>query len=138
MASVASPGVGVKPAGWPAPPSRGDVFLVTAVLLLAAALIVVRPGGGPPRTARVQVGGEVVRVLPLHEAARIDVPGPAGVSLVAVADGRARVLASPCAQQICVRRGWLREVGEVAVCVPNRLVVRIAGEGGRSFDGVSR
>ena len=111
---------------------------MTAVLLAAAVLLVVRPGGGPPRTARVQVAGEVARFLPLHEPARIDVAGPAGGSVVAVGDGRVRVLASSCAQQICVRRGWLREVGEVAVCVPNRLVVRVEGEGGPSFDGVSR
>lgn len=131
-------GGSVKPRGWPAPPSAGDVVLVAAVLLTAAGLLVARPGGGTPRAARVQVGDEVVHVLPLEEEARVEVAGPVGVSRVAVAAGRVRVLDSPCVQRICVRRGWLGEVGEVAVCVPNRLVVRVEGEGRRSFDGVSR
>ncbi len=109
-----------------------------AAVLAAAVLLVARPGGGTPRSASVRVGHEVVRVLPLDEGARLDVTGPAGVSQVLVEDGRIRVLASPCAQQVCVRRGWLRQVGDVAVCVPNRLVVRVEGEGGPSFDGVSR
>ena len=131
-------GTSVKQPGWPSPPSAGDIVLVAAVLLTAAGLLVARPGGGTPRTARVQVGDEVVHLLPLEEEARVEVTGPVGVSRVAVEEGRARVLDSPCVQQICVRRGWLREVGDLAVCVPNRLVVRVEGEGKRSFDGVSR
>ena len=46
--------------------------------------------------------------------------------------------ASNAIKAVCVRRGWLRQVGDVAVCVPNRLVVRVEGAGGPSFDGVSR
>ena len=137
LASVISPRGSVKPYQ-PLPPSPGDIVLAAVVLLSAAALLVARPGGGTPRAASVQVGGEVVRLLPLHEAARIEVPGPAGVSAVEVDGGRARVVDSPCARRICVRRGWLRAVGDVAVCVPNHLVVRVEGEGGPSFDGVSR
>ena len=132
-----SPWRGVKPPPWPAPPSPGDILLVAAVLA-AAALLVARPEGRTPRSASVRVGHEVVRVLPLDEGARLDVTGPVGVSQLRVEDGRIRVLASPCAQQVCVRRGWLRQVGDVAVCVPNRLVVRVEGAGGPSFDGVSR
>ncbi len=79
-----------------------------------------------------------MRLLPLSEAARIEVPGPAGASEVVVDGSRVRVAASPCARRICVRRGWLRAVGDVAVCVPNHLVVRVEGEGGPAFDGVSR
>ena len=137
-ASVVRPGGGVKTPPWPAPPTAGDIVLVTAVLLAAAGLLAVRPGGGTPRSARVQVGDEVVHMLPLDRAARVEVSGPVGVSRVAVEDGRVRVLDSSCVQRICVRRGWLREVGDVAACVPNRLVVRVEGEGRRPFDGVSR
>lgn len=131
-------GTSVKQMGWPSPPSAGDIVLVTVVLLAAAGLLVARPGGGTPRTARVQVGDEVVHRLPLQEDVRVEVSGPVGVSRVAVEEGRVRVLDSPCVQRICVRRGWLREVGDLAVCVPNRLVVRVEGEGKPSFDGVSR
>ena len=135
--SVVSPGRGVKPYR-PLPPSPGDIVLVAVVLAVAAALLVSRPGGGTPRSASVQVGGEVVRRLPLDEGVHIEVAGRAGVSEVVVDGGRVRVLDSPCARRICVRRGWLRAVGDVAVCVPNQLVVRVEGEGGPSFDGVSR
>ena len=137
LASVISARGSVKPYR-PLPPSPGDIVLVAVVLTMAAALMAARPGGGTPRSASLQVGGEVVRRLPLDEAARIEVPGPAGVSAVVVDGGRVRVAAAPCARQICVRRGWLRAVGDVAVCVPNHLVVRVEGEGGPAFDGVSR
>ncbi|MYI60489.1 MAG: hypothetical protein F4105_02245, partial [Gemmatimonadetes bacterium] len=39
----------------------------------------------------------------------------------------ARVLSAPCVHKICMRRGWIQRAGDVAACVPNGLVLRIAG-----------
>lgn len=44
---------------------------------------------------------------------------------IEVADGRARVLSSTCPDKICVGCGWLENKGESAVCLPNKVVVRI-------------
>jgi hypothetical protein len=110
--------------------------LVVAVLLVAALLGA--GGGDSPRPATVVVQSDSdARILPLDAAGRLEARGPLGISIVEVEAGRARVLASPCAQQICVRRGWLDGAGDIAACVPNRLVVRLEGPAGADFDGVS-
>ena len=36
---------------------------------------------------------------------------------------------SDCHNQICVNTGFIGRVGQVAVCLPNRLVLAVVGEG---------
>lgn len=45
--------------------------------------------------------------------------------IIAVEKGRIRFKEADCPNKICVNTGWLEEPGDVAVCLPNRVVVRI-------------
>lgn len=53
------------------------------------------------------------------------ISGPIGETLIEVVAGRARVLASPCRDQICVLAGWLEQTGQWSACLPNRIFVRV-------------
>ncbi|HHV60784.1 MAG TPA: NusG domain II-containing protein [Clostridiaceae bacterium] len=55
---------------------------------------------------------------------------------ILVEKGRIRVIESDCPDQVCVRTGWLTKTGELAVCVPNRLMIKIEGEN-LEIDGVT-
>ena len=57
----------------------------------------------------------------------LPVVGPLGVSEIEIGPKGARVISAPCAHKICMRQGWLQRAGDVAACVPNGLVLRIAG-----------
>ncbi len=62
-----------------------------------------------------------------------------GVSEVEIETGAARIVTAPCANQLCVRRGWVRRRGDAAICVPNRLILRVRSrDDGKGFDMVSR
>ena len=50
-------------------------------------------------------------------------------------DGSIAVISADCPDKDCVKRGWLRRPGDSAVCLPNRLVVRISGK--TEVDGVT-
>ena len=58
----------------------------------------------------------------------LSVKGPLGVTKIEIKDGRARITESPCLHKVCVKMGWIRNAGKIAVCVPNQVVVRITGE----------
>ena len=57
----------------------------------------------------------------------LPVVGPLGVSEIEIGPKGARVISAPCAHKICMRQGWMQRAGDVAACVPNGLVLRIAG-----------
>ena len=57
----------------------------------------------------------------------LPVVGPLGVSEIEIGPKGVRVISAPCVHKICMRQGWLQRAGDVAACVPNGLVLRIAG-----------
>lgn len=65
------------------------------------------------------------------------VQGPLGVSSYEVSGGRIRMKHSPCPNQTCVRMGKIDRPGDMIVCVPNRVVIRIVKTGDADLDGVT-
>jgi hypothetical protein len=52
---------------------------------------------------------------------------PAGVTEIEIQPGRARCLRSPGSQGICEAAGWLERPGDMAVSLPNRLMLQVRG-----------
>jgi len=77
--------------------------------------------------AIVRSGGKIVAEFPLTENRTFQVQGPLGTSLIAIHDRRARVAQDPSPRQYCVKQGWLKRQGEMAVCLPNQVSLELAG-----------
>ncbi|MEW6755629.1 MAG: NusG domain II-containing protein [Candidatus Latescibacterota bacterium] len=108
--------------------TRADRILILAVLAAAALALVYQAGGTRPgAVAVVQIDGRTVGRHSLDRADTVTVVGRLGPSRLVVGPEGARILQAPCAGQVCVRRGWVRQGGDVVVCLPNRVVVRISG-----------
>ena len=61
-----------------------------------------------------------------------------GFNVVEVSDGAARISSSDCRGADCIRRGWLDQAGDAAVCLPHRFSLRIIKKGAASdTDAVS-
>jgi hypothetical protein len=48
--------------------------------------------------------------------------------------GRIRFEDANCPDRVCVKTGWLSRKGDIAVCLPNRTIIKIEGES-RDVDG---
>ena len=81
----------------------------------AGGVLVVESAGAAPATHVLSNYG----ILP--------VVGPLGVIEIEIGPKGVRVISAPCVHKICMRQGWLQRAGDVAACVPNGLVLRIAG-----------
>ena len=57
----------------------------------------------------------------------LPVAGSLGVSEIEIGPKGVRVLSAPCVHKICMRQGWLQRAGDVTACVPNGIVLKIAG-----------
>ena len=75
----------------------------------------------------VELAGTAPATHALSNYGVLPVVGPLGVSEIEIGPKGARVISAPCVHKICMRQGWMQRAGDVAACVPNSLVLRIAG-----------
>ncbi len=105
----------------------GDWLVFTAALFLTAWLAATLWRGGAADKAIIRAGGKVFREVSLSRDQSIEVQGPLGVSTIAIHNRQARIASDPSPRQYCVRQGWLKQAGEIAVCLPNQVSVELAG-----------
>lgn len=87
----------------------------------------------------VEQDGVVRFVAPLDRPARAEIPGPYGKTVVEVRDGAAVVVSATCPERLCMAMGSIRRQGDVIACLPNRVLVRIAGKAReQGYDLLSR
>ena len=91
---------------------------------------------GVAEKAVVRRDGEVIAELDLSRKRTLEVAGAIGTTVIAVEPGRARVAADPGPRQYCVRQGWLKRPGEIAICAPNHVSLQIAGRK-KGFDSLA-
>ena len=117
--------------------SRGDTFiLLLAATLLISLYAVFWRAEGHGAEAVVLVEGKRWARLDLFHDQDLEVPGPLGHSHIQVRNGQVRFVDSPCPNKICVHAGWLKQGGEVAVCLPNRVSLQVLASDPR-FDAIN-
>lgn len=107
---------------------RLTVFDVLLVVLLVALPVwaLVRRHTAPRTglTVEVRQDNKLTGVYPLGRDAVVQVTKGLKVEIRA---GRVRVAESDCPRHICCRAGWRATPGSTVACVPNRVVITIAG-----------
>lgn len=114
-----------------------------AIILILLALIPVTvlklgTAGGESAVVEVEVQGRRTLSLPRSESGFREVSGPLGLTRIEIREGRVRVVSSPCPLKICQRAGWIDSAGEIIVCLPNEVVVRLPGRADGDLDALSR
>ncbi|NLJ33305.1 MAG: NusG domain II-containing protein [Firmicutes bacterium] len=121
--------------------NRYDKLLAGIIILAAfiSYIVFIFPGQESGVRVVVEAEGKEVYVFPLGElkaGEQIPITGPLGDSILEMGENRVRLVASPCPDHICLAMGWIDSPGEMIVCLPNRVVVRIEGEG--DWDDIAR
>lgn len=113
---------------------------VVLLVLCAAVIALALPGaaGGRPARAEVEAAGKLPATLDLERDGVTEAVGPLGVTRIEVRDGRVRVVSSPCPRQACRHGGWIGAAGEMLVCLPNEIVIRLPGQRAGAIDAVAR
>lgn len=108
---------------------KGDFAVAAAVLLLAAATFL--PFALAPSRSlicEIEQDGAVIRRVRLGAGYRDTITLTGTVTNVVEIDGDCVYFSeSDCPDQVCVRTGKLTRAGQVAVCLPNRVIVRLVG-----------
>jgi len=114
----------------------GDWLVLFAGALFTLWLASLVWHGGAADKAVIRSGGKLFRELPLSRDLELEVPGPLGNSKISIRNHQARIASDPSPRQYCVRQGWLKQAGEIAICLPNQVSLELTGSSKR-YDSLS-
>ena len=111
---------------------KGD-FVIIAVVILAAVGIWFFPFGSSSRATKVEIYSE--GKLSYTHSTDGEFEETVSGCTVKLSDGKVSVSSATCPDKVCVHTGAISKAGEIRVCVPNRVSVKISGE--EEFDAVA-
>ena len=121
----------------------GDWVLIACAIAIsiAAAILVWLPSNSDDvGTARVFIDNALVAALPLDKDCEYTAKYGDGINIVEVSGGRVHIKSANCADEYCVKQGYIAHGGQTLICLPHRLVVELAvsDEGKEStFDAIA-
>lgn len=121
----------------PAMLGYADVFAYMLVILTAFLLLFSGNGRAEPKKAVISVGDTVSEYsLAVNKTVEIE---NGGIKLtVVIENGSVFVKKSNCHDAICVDTGKISKTGQVIVCAPAMVAIRIDGETEDGYDAVIR
>ena len=116
------------------------IIILAAVLLVSGgAALWLNSRTAPGMTANVYQDGICIASFDLSAVTgtvRREIRCEHGVNVIEAERGRIRVAEADCPDQVCVRSGLLTRAGQSAVCLPNRVIVRLTGAEAPAVDAV--
>ena len=112
--------------------TRNSLVLIAILIFLALSswLILFLPQSSgvreAPQTFDVLVRGELFGTYDLREDRDIPIED---LCVLRVKDGSVSFLSSTCPHQSCVHHAPVKLAGDCIVCLPNQVIVRMAGSG---------
>ena len=108
---------------------RNDLLIIMAISALAIILLIPHFFGRKALEAEISVDGSVIKTVNLNEVDgfyEFKTDTSPAVTVTAE-NGRIRVSDAECPDKLCVNCGWLDSDGDMAVCLPAKVVVSVKG-----------
>ena len=116
-------------------PRIADGLLLVLLIVLTAFSPRFLPVGSAGELLVVRTPDSITEIS-LSVDGRYPISGPLGTAFLVVEKGRAHLENAPCPLKICEAMGPIDRSGQVIVCLPNRIVVKVSGP--EEVDAVSR
>lgn len=108
------------------------VLLILLIVVGVISTVFVMQSRSTGDTVIIESNGNLYGKYSLYEDREITVKSGnkrQNINVVIIDNNEVVVKESSCKNQVCVRHGAISRKGESIICLPNRLVVRIEGEG---------
>lgn len=111
----------------------GDYGIIGLIAVFAVLLLLAVPqlAAGSTAAAVILVDNQEVQEIPLEQLIQ---PGETSLTAngfhyrLAWEDGRVRIAEADCPDQICVQTGWVSHPGQLSVCVPGQLILKLRAD----------
>ena len=112
-------------------PRAGDILIIAAIVLAAVLMaLLLFEKNSIAKVATITQNDNVldsVRLDQLNERYTLDYQGEYPGTIEAER-GKIRFSHAECPDQVCVQTGWISRPGQVAVCLPAGIIIKIAGK----------
>ncbi len=117
---------------------KNDILLVLALLILGGVFWVYTSfGRDAGAEVLVSVAGEELYRLPIDEDTEVLIGEGDKTNLLVISSGEAFISEASCPDHVCVKSGKVSLEGQTIVCLPNKVVVSIAGGDTSGIDGMA-
>ncbi len=123
--------------------TRGDKLLILLIILISIFSLYMIKNNRlyyEQKTVVIKVDGEIYDTIDIVKGmipVNVKVNSQFGYNLVNIDESGVRVLEASCKDKIDVKQGDISNVGEIIVCLPNRVTIEIVGNSDLQLDGVS-
>ena len=107
--------------------TRNDLILI-AVLIIFSITPIAMNSNSDKKIAVLKVDGVIVRELDLTTEKTFAVKSGGGKNIVEIKNGAIRVIEADCPDKICVRRGAIKNPGEIIACVPHKVLIEVLSD----------
>lgn len=113
--------------------TKGDKILIIFVFILALAslgFIKRQALSNDNKYISIQVNGKEFKKIIYDKnmiGKTIPIESEYGYNLIEIGDEKVRVIEASCPDKIDIKQGYISNIGETIVCLPNRLVIEIKG-----------
>lgn len=116
--------------------SKKDIIFIIAILFIAAIIYFIFNYSNKNTAVKAEIyyDNNIVKTIDLSEDKEIEYEINPNI-IFSVKDGSIAFLHSDCPDKVCVNTGYIKSIGQVAVCLPNKTVVKIVGDN-KEVDGV--
>lgn len=110
-----------------AKPLLGDWLVISAGIILVIFLFANLWSFAPATKLLIRQGDKIIGTYSLNQIRTFSLQGPLGNSIISIQNGKVRFVSSPCNNQYCVHQGWIKKVGQAAICLPNQVSLELLG-----------
>lgn len=118
---------------------KADIVLFFAILIIGLAISYFSlTGNQEGDNVVITVDGQMYATYPPDEDREIEVAQNGHINNITIKDGVVSMDYSDCANQVCVNTRPISQTKDSIVCLPNKVIVEITAENGRSdFDVIT-
>lgn len=113
--------------------TKGDKYLIVFIIIISLlSLVYVNKSilKYNKKYVSIQVDGQEIKKVIFDKniiGETIPIKTEFGYNLIEIGDEKVRVIEADCPDKLDVKQGYISKVGEVIVCLPNKLVIEIKG-----------
>ena len=105
----------------------GDLFVIFIFIALTGYLSSILWNFPQGKYLKVQMGKQEIGSFNLNQNITKIIEGPIGKTEIIIEPSRVRVSKSPCTKKYCIHQGWINQLNQTIICVPNQISISIIG-----------